>query len=459
MYQDTIAAIATPLGVGALGVVRLSGSGSESIVAGLFTRPLQDHRAVYGHLTDPETGSRVDEVMALLLSAPRSYTREDMVEVTCHGGPLVVQTVLGLLLRQGARLADPGEFTLRAFLNGRLDLAQAESVLDVIISKTPAGLRLAVDGLSGALSERVRALRGSLLEPLAYLTALVDFPEDEVGTIDVAPAMEQALNGIEALVATAGQGIIYRDGVRTAIIGRPNAGKSSLLNRLLGRDRAIVASVPGTTRDTLEEVANLRDIPFVFVDTAGIGDTVDQIERMGIERSRATADTADVVLFVVDLSRGWDTQDSELARELAGRRVFVVGNKADLPPAPWAVPSEGESQELALPAGAAGWPGQRVSALTGDGIDELAGSLRRFVLGAAVFDGSEPVVCNVRHRSALERAAGHVRDALRAHHDRLPADFITIDLTSAVEALGDITGEAAQPDLLDAIFSKFCIGK
>ncbi|MEK7214388.1 MAG: GTPase, partial [Chloroflexota bacterium] len=278
--------------------------------------------------------------------------------------------------------------------------------------------------------------------------------------IDVAPALGEALAGLDRLIATAGQGVIYRDGVRTAIIGRPNAGKSSLLNRLLGRDRAIVTSVPGTTRDTLEEVANIRDIPFVFVDTAGIGDSADQIERMGIERSRATAEAADVVLFVVDLSRPWDGQDSDLAGELADRRVFVVGNKADLPLASWAPPGGVQSPGFVLPPpGSAEWPSQRVSALTGAGIEELSDGLRRFVLTGRVFDGSEPVVSKVRHRAALERAAGHVRDAVEAHRKGLPADFITIDLTGAVQALGEITGETAQADLLDAIFSKFCIGK
>ncbi len=460
MYQDTIAAVATPLGTGALGVVRLSGTESGAIVSGLFTGRLRDHRAVYGHLVDPATGSAVDEVMALLLNAPRSYTREEMVELTCHGGPLVVQTALGLLLRQGARLAEPGEFTLRAFLHGRLDLAQAESVLDIITSKTPGGLRLAVDGLAGGLSGRVRALRAMLIEPLAYLTALVDFPEDEVEASDAAQAMDAALVGLGRLIATAGQGMIYRQGVRTAIVGRPNAGKSSLLNRLLGRDRAIVTAIPGTTRDTLEEVANIGDIPFVFVDTAGIADTVDPVERLGVERSRATLDTADVVLWVVDLSRPWDAQDDAIARELVGKRVFVVGNKRDLPPAPWAARFAGAPEGLPLPvAEAAAWPGQPVSALSGAGVDELEEKLRQFALSGEVFDGSEPVVSNIRHRSALERAAGHVKDALRAHHDGLPADFITIDLTSAVNALGEITGETAQADLLDAIFSKFCIGK
>ncbi|MBI2886129.1 MAG: tRNA uridine-5-carboxymethylaminomethyl(34) synthesis GTPase MnmE [Chloroflexi bacterium] len=446
MYQDTIAAIATPLGEAALGIVRLSGAQARPIAQRVFSGRLRDRRVVYGHLRDPATGELVDEAMATYLAAPRTYTREDMVDLSCHGSGLLLQRVLQLLLREGARAAEPGEFTLRAFLHGRIDLAQAEAVLDVIQARTQAGLQIALQALEGRLSERVRAVRRALLEPLAYCTALVDFPEDEVEPQDVAGQIAGALAELEGLLRTADQGMVYRQGVRAVLVGRPNVGKSSLLNRLLGRNRAIVTELPGTTRDTLEELANLHGVPFLLTDTAGITESDDPVERLGVERSRLALAAADLALLVLDASQPLEQRDYQLAELLDGRRALVVANKVDLPHVL-------RGDELGQ------WPWVWASALLGKGMEELEARLAALVLGGEVPPMQTPLVSNPRHKAALERALQHAAAALEGYRGGIPADLVTIDLTSAVAALGEITGETVEEDLLELIFSRFCVGK
>lgn len=468
MYQDTIVAIATPLGEGALGVVRMSGAQAYAIGKRVFRGRLRDHRVVYGRIRDPQGQGVMDEAMAVFLAAPRTYTREDMVEFTCHGGTLPLQRVLELLLREGARLAEPGEFTLRAFLNGRIDLAQAEAVLDVVQAKTQKGLDLALQGLEGRLSREVRAARAALLEPLAYLTALVDFPEDEVGHQEVVGPLEEVLQHLRALLSTADQGSVYRQGVRTAIVGCPNAGKSSLLNFLLGRERAIVTATPGTTRDTLEEVANIRGVPFLLIDTAGIRRPEDEVEHLGVERSRRSITAADLVLLVIDTSLPLDQATLDIAAALQDKAVLVVANKSDLPERLFddGCPDNSPALQpllraLRAPSGAFGdgWPCLRVSALTGAGMAELQEAMAGLVLGGQLPTSDVPFVTNPRHKAALSQASQHMAAGLESYQRGMPADFVTIDLTAAVQALGEITGENAEEDLLDLIFSKFCIGK
>ena len=345
MYDDTIAAIATPPGEGGIGTIRISGARAAEILAGLFVpasgktpavEEIESHRLVFGFVRDPETGERVDEVLAVLMRSPHSYTREDVVEIDCHGGVVPVQRVLGLCLREGARLAQPGEFTLRAFLNGRLDLAQAEAVLDVVRARTGEGLRLAVEQLAGGISSRVKGTRAKLLHALAHLEATIDFPEDDVPPADVSPELMDALDDLRALIASASTGIVLRQGVRTAIIGRPNVGKSSLLNALLRTERAIVTPIPGTTRDTLEEIANIRGVPLVLTDTAGLradDATNDPIERIGMDRTRRALGESDLALLVLDGSKKLATEDMELIREvkeLAPPMWLAVVNKSDL---------------------------------------------------------------------------------------------------------------------------------
>ncbi|MBT9160210.1 MAG: tRNA uridine-5-carboxymethylaminomethyl(34) synthesis GTPase MnmE [Dehalococcoidia bacterium] len=330
MYQDTIAAISTPIGEGGIRIVRLSGQDACSIATKLFDKRLSDRRLSYGHIIDPGTCEVVDEVLVAYMAAPHTYTREDIVEINCHGGIVPLQHILGLTLKLGARLAEPGEFTLRAFLNGRIDLSQAESVLDIVQARTQASLRLAVQGLGGRLSGQIRLIRNDLLSVLAYLTARIDFPEDEVEEQDALEPIKKAHFELDELIAGADVGIVYRQGVRTAIVGRPNVGKSSLLNRLLRENRAIVIPIPGTTRDTLEEVVNLEGVTFVLIDTAGITHSEDVIETLGVERSRKAIEQAALVLLVTDISEPLNAADFEVIELLDSRAVLVVGNKCDL---------------------------------------------------------------------------------------------------------------------------------
>jgi len=379
------------------------------------------------------------------MAAPHTYTREDIVEIDCHGGPLPLQRTLELMLRCGARMASPGEFTLRAFLNGRMDLAQAESVLDVVQAKTAAALRVAMQGVGGELSRSVKAVRTELMSVLAYLTARIDFPEDEIEEQAIVPQLERVRHTIAQLASSAAAGVVYRQGMRTAIVGRRNVGKSSLLNRLLRQSRAIVSPVAGTTRDTLEEVVNLRGVPFVLVDTAGIVESKDLVESLGVERSRRAIDQADFVLLVVDGGTPLTDTDDEIVAMLRDKAVLVVANKCDLP--------RGAGLDH-LP-----WEKVWASALTGEGLEELEERMVAAVLGGKVATSDELLVSNPRHKACLERAKSHVEQALAGMEAGMADDFITIDLTAAASALGEVTGETVSDELLETIFSSFCIGK
>ncbi len=485
MYSldDTIAAISTPIGEGGIGIVRMSGPEALTILQKIFIRgkgigdkeqayplTLIPYHLHYGHILDPETGEVVDEVLVSYMPAPHTYTREDVVEINCHGGIVPLRRILELCLRGGARLASPGEFTLRAFLNGRIDLAQAEAVLDIVRAKTEASLRVAVEQLDGHLSDQVRLIRSQLVDALAYLEASIDFPEDEIPERDIASDLEEARGLLGELLAHADQGIVYRQGIRTAIVGKPNVGKSSLLNALLRTSRAIVAPIPGTTRDTLEETLNLQGIPLVLVDTAGIiaddefsrlkgipleegrensSETEDVLTRLSIERSRKALAQADLALLVVDGSEPLSEADRETARLVGDRAAILVINKIDLPQA-----SDSGSPDL-LP----GAPRVRISALTGEGLEELEQAIVDTVFSGRVLASDALLVSNPRHKDALQRALDHLMAAQEAHRRGMPADFIAIGLTAAISALGEITGETVSEDLLEAIFSNFCVGK
>jgi tRNA modification GTPase len=511
MYSDTIVAIATPPGEGGIGTVRLSGPASAGILRAIFVSASQpneskvqnaldfdlvSHRLYYGHICDPATGDKVDEVLAVLMRAPHSYTREDVVEIDCHGGAVPLQRVMGLCLREGARLAQPGEFTLRAFLNGRLDLAQAEAVLDVVKARTNEGLKLAVEQLGGGVSARVKGIRARLLHALAHLEATIDFPEDDVPPADVSPDLLPALDDLRALVASASTGIVLRQGLRTAIAGRPNVGKSSLLNALLRTDRAIVTPIPGTTRDTLEEVANVRGVPLVLTDTAGLrahADTTDPVERIGIDRTRRALSEADLVLMVFDGSQELAPGDLEVIRACeagAGEPLPGVGGRGSGVGEPLPGVGGPGSENMASPKAPTSGPlsptpviavinksdlPQRIdldrlgellgdtamvpaSATEPDGTARLEEHLAQLVLsGKAVHsrDGGTTIT-SLRHRDALQRAEDHVQAALASIEAAMPAAFVAVDLHAALSDLGEITGETAGEDLLDAIFRNFC---
>ena len=454
MYNDTIAAIATPVGEGGIGIVRLSGPDALPILRGLF-RPSRGSEVYrpqqmrYGRLVDG-MGRTIDEGLAVYFRAPRSYTREDVVEIHCHGGALPLRRTLELALGAGARLAEPGEFTLRAFLNGRVDLAQAEATLDLIQARTQTALSLALDQLGGRLSREVKAARDRVLHSLAYVTALVDFPEDDVPEEEVIAPLRGARETIEGLYRSADQGIIFRYGARVVLVGRPNAGKSSLLNALLQVDRAIVTPVAGTTRDTLEETANFEGVPVVLIDTAGITETDDPVERIGVERSRRALAAADLLLLVLDRSEPLTEEDAAIAVLTHSKPTLVVLNKTDCPTV--LDPGALVSAHPTVRATAA------VSAATGDGVGALAITVAQTLLAGSPITGTA-LVTNPRHRDALARAMTEIRDAIEGLEHGMPIDLAAVHLTVVVQALGEITGESVGEDLLAEIFSRFCIGK
>ena len=473
--DDTIAAIATPPGVGGIGIVRLSGPEAFAIGNLLFkgsarrdrsSSPPASHLLTHGHVIDPAGGERIDEVLAVFMRAPHTYTREDVVEFQAHGGPLILRRVLDLTLAAGARGARPGEMTLRAFLNGRLDLAQAEAVMALIGAESEAGRRQALLQLEGELSERVQRARTAAMGALARIEASIDFPDEEVPPPDVdelAQLIADAGTEVARLLEGAERGRIVREGLRVAIVGRPNVGKSSLLNALLGTPRAIVTPISGTTRDTIEERANIGGILVELVDTAGLTSSIDPIESIGVERSRAAARAADLLLLVLDSSLPLQELDRDAAAELrelslggasadgaAGPAVLLVLNKADLPQ----VVDERQAQTL--------WPSARVEAsstLSSDGIVAVQQAIVGLALGSPRARGSESLVASVRHADALRRSALHLDAAAETLASDLPLDFVSIDLRAALEALGEITGETATGELLDRIFAEFCIGK
>jgi len=460
MLLDTIAALATAAGPASVAIVRVSGPEAVAVAECLFRSPAGrvpavplgaagSHRAHVGWLVDPTTEARVDQALVLVMRGPRSFTGEDVVELQTHGGAAATR-VLELVLAQGVRLAAPGEFTKRAFLQGRLDLAQAEAVADVVDARSERALSLALAQLEGRLSRDVAATRAALVGLLARLEAAIDFP-DEVE--DVAPDEAVALlagahGDVGAVLATAHEGEVVREGVALTIVGRPNAGKSSLLNALVGRERAIVTAVPGTTRDVLEEGLVLGGVAFRVADTAGIRETADPVEAIGVARSRAALAAAGVVLLVVDLVAGVGELELALAAEAGGRPLVVVGNKLDA----WGGPGDAAGVLAALP----GRP-VLVSAATGEGLAALRRLLPEVAL--AGLEAPSPVAINARHRQCLARAHGHLAEALGSARAGLPADFLAIDVKAAIAALGEVTGDAITEDVIEEVFRRFCVGK
>jgi tRNA modification GTPase len=483
LRTDTITAVATPPGEGGLALIRVSGPEARDVAARVFrSRSGADPTAFpgysvhYGLFVDPATGEIADDGLLTTFRAPHSYTGEDTVELACHGGRATTARVLRLTLEAGARLAEPGEFTQRAFLNGRLDLAQAEAVADMVRARTEAARRVARQQLDGALSRTVIALKDELIGILAAIEVTIDFSE-EVGELEYAPLgrrLASVREGLERLLATAERGRILREGLRVAIVGRPNVGKSSLLNALLRTDRAIVTPIAGTTRDLLEESANVRGVPLVLIDTAGMRETADLVERIGVERAEAAASAGDVALLVVDASAGVTPEDRALGQRLVdieAHGILVAINKQDLVTTARA---EAIVEETRHAFAALAHAVLLVSAQTGAGLERLESALVESALstetGAVTADGpstafsmaeaSETVlVASARHRQALENARSSVCEAERTVCARLPGDFIAIDVRGALDALGQITGETVTEDIIHRIFHDFCVGK
>jgi tRNA modification GTPase len=454
-HKDTIAAISTPLGEGGIGIVRISGAAAEEVARSIFSRlpsgGFESHRFYYGNICDPEAGYLVDEALLVLMRAPRSYTCEDVVELHCHGGYLIVQKVLALVLRVGARLAEPGEFTKRAFLNGRIDLLQAEAVIEVIRGKTEAALALAQHQREGLLSSRIMVIRDAIVTALAFIEAYLDFPEDDIdppGMDEIGTAVGASLSHIEELLHSFQQGRILREGVSVLIVGKPNVGKSSLLNTLLREKRAIVTSVPGTTRDIIEEVVNIDGLPVTLLDTAGIRDSGDEVELEGMQRALDKIPLADLILFVVDLSQPFSDEDELILQNISARPFLVVANKADLPAV------------LQVPTGVLSAPLVRISARDGQGIDALRTAIfTQFVQGVALDGRDFTALSQARHRDALQRAKERLISFQANFIDHIPLEVLAVDLRDALTALGEVTGETTPDAILDQIFSRFCIGK
>jgi tRNA modification GTPase len=469
LTSDTIAAIATPPGEGGIAIIRISGPDALAIGARLFRRrgaagpsTYPGYTVHYGRFEDGETGEVVDDGLLTVFRAPRSYTGEDTVELSCHGGGATTARLLRSALRAGARLAEPGEFTQRAFLNGRLDLAQAEAVADVIRARTETAQRMARRQLDGDLSRAVRQQRDELIGILAAIEVTIDF-SDEVGELEYAPLLERIATvrgAVERLLATADRGRILREGLRVALIGRPNVGKSSLFNALLRANRAIVTEMPGTTRDRLEESANIGGVPLVLIDAAGLRQTDDVVERAGVELAETALRQSDIVLFVLDAVEGVTAGDRDVAerlRAIPSERILTVLNKRDAVAEEAVAAAEHEARELVETAGVIA-----VSALTAAGLPELERSLLALALGGDT-DGAvgaeSVVVSSVRHREALEAACNSLCEAERTAEQQLPGDFIAIDARGALDALGLITGETVTDDIVHRIFRDFCVGK
>ena len=456
--DDTIAAISTPVGLGGIGIVRLTGSKATSIADGIFRSrngaglsASPSHRMIYGRIIDPADGKAVDEGLVTLMWAPNTYTREDVVEINCHGGMVAVRSILELVLQQGARLADPGEFTKRAFLNGRLNLDQAEAVLDIITAKTAEGMRIAGEQLQGALTKKLAEIRVRLIATSASVEAYLDFPEEDIepsAKEDIQGRLTATITEIRGLSKTFDEARFFRDGLSIAIVGRPNVGKSSLLNALLQKDRAIVTALPGTTRDLIEDYLNINGLPVRITDTAGIRNSEEVIEQEGVRRSLQAIGHADFVVALFDGSEPLRQEDYELLTVISGKHVVAVINKADLP------------QKITLDhVIAGGMPHLHLSAVTGKGVEELKQHIFAAHLGGWKEERDGVVVTNLRHKSALDRAAGSLENAAALLSRGEPLELFSIEVRDALDRIGEITGAITTDDILDAIFSSFCIGK
>ena len=457
MRTDTIAAIATAMSSSGIGIIRISGEDAVTIIEKIFRMKngkklseMPTHTIHYGHICDGE--EVIDEVMVLLMCGPKSYTREDTVEIDCHGGVYVMRRVLETVIRYGARPAEPGEFTKRAFLNGRIDLSQAESVIDVIHAKNEFALKSSMKQLSGSVSNAIKEIRGTVLHEIAFIESALDDPEHI--SLDGYPEqlqgiVEEVSGKIEKLLSTSDNGKILKEGISTVIVGKPNAGKSSLLNTLLGEERAIVTDIAGTTRDVLEEQINLNGIILNIIDTAGIRDTEDVVEKIGVDKAKKYVKGADLIIYVVDSSTALDENDFEIMELLRDKTAVVLMNKSDLQPVTTAEEVKSHLDKTVI----------SISAKEQVGIDTLEETIKELFFHGEVTFNDEVYITNIRHKTALQEALNSLHLVVQSIRDGMPEDFYSIDLMNAYEELGSIVGEAVEDDLVNEIFSKFCMGK
>ena len=457
MGTDTIAAIATAMTSSGIGIVRISGDEAVSITDRIFEmknqKKLEDmptHTIHYGHIHDGD--EVIDEVMVVLMREPKSYTREDTVEIDCHGGVYVMKRILETVIKYGARPAEPGEFTKRAFLNGRIDLSQAESVIDVINSKNEFALKSSLSQLSGSVSEKIKEIRGTVLHEIAFIESALDDPEHI--SLDGYPEklsgiVSDVIKKIDKLLANSDNGKMLKEGISTVIVGKPNAGKSSLLNSLVGEEKAIVTDIAGTTRDVLEEQINLNGILLNIIDTAGIRDTEDVVEKIGVERAKKYLNNADLVIYVVDTSTALDENDHEIMELLKDRHAIVLLNKSDLSPVTTVEDIRKHLDKKMI----------SISAKEQTGMDDLEETIKEMFFSGEVTFNDEVYITNIRHKTALQEARNSLNLVVQSILDGMPEDFYSIDLMNAYEELGNIIGESVEDDLVNEIFSKFCMGK
>jgi tRNA modification GTPase len=459
LNHDTIAAIATPAGQAGIGIIRISGPRAETIARSIFkpekpVNTFQSHRLYLGHLVDPHSGQMIDQVLLSFMEAPHTYTREDVVEINSHSGYVLLDQILQIVLREGARLAKPGEFTFRAFINGRIDLTQAEAIVDLINSKSERGLQIASQQIKGALREEIDRLRQRALDILAQVEVAIDFPDEEEGLFpgeQSAAIMEKdIITTIQRIIARHDERKVWLDGINTVILGRVNAGKSSLLNRLLNEERALVTPVPGTTRDVVEAMVRMEGVPLRLMDTAGFRKGRGRVEQLGIDLTKRKMKEADLSLVLIDQSRPLNQDDLEILAATKHKRSLVVLNKIDLPR---------KAEPESLNAATRGVPVVKISALTGEGIDVLRKAIRDLVLAGRADALETPIVPNLRHATALSAAGESFKKAYQNMKQGLPLEIIATDLQAGLDSLGEITGETSNEEVLDRIFSQFCIGK
>lgn len=459
--DDTIVAISTPLGEGGIGIIRLSGSSSVEIVEKIFKSPknktlseLKSHRIIYGFIIDPVSQKRIDEVLITLMKAPYSYTREDVVEINCHSGMITLKRILEIVIQSGARLAEPGEFTKRAFLNGRIDLTQAEAVIDLIRSKTDESRRIALEQLQGGLYQKITEIRDRLVGICAHIEAYIDFPEDEIETSskeEIIESINKICIELKNMLKTYEEAKFFREGLATAIVGRPNVGKSSLLNALLMKDRAIVTPIPGTTRDIIEEYLNIKGLPLRIMDTAGIREVEDSAEKEGVRRSLKSIENADLVIAIFDCSQSLSKEDEEVIEKVKNKNTIYVLNKCDLP----AVTNKETLNKYLQVKNKI----LLISAVKALGLEELKENIFENCLKDWAEERQGVVISNIRHKINIEKSVSAIERAISALTENQPIEIISIELREALDALGEIVGFITTEDILDKIFSEFCIGK
>ncbi|MCI6992279.1 MAG: tRNA uridine-5-carboxymethylaminomethyl(34) synthesis GTPase MnmE [Clostridiales bacterium] len=449
--EDTIAAIATAYGEGGIGIIRISGEDSRDILRKIFTGKIESRRLSYGKIVDEN--EHIDEVLAVYMKGPKTYTGEDVVEINCHGSMVALRKTLALVLSKGARMAEPGEFTKRAFLNGRLDLSQAEAVIDVIKAKSDRSFDVAISQLEGSLSKRIEKIRQALLDLLVEVTVNIDYPDEDIEIMTYDKARDclcNIRNMIGELLATSGSGRMIREGIRIAIVGKPNVGKSSLMNCLLRESRAIVTEIPGTTRDTIEEAVSIRNLPVYLIDTAGIRDTDDTVEKIGIEKTKEAFNNADYIILVVDGSRPLTSEDEEIISYVRGRRALVLLNKRDL------------GAEVTVDVISEKLPDCDIieTALSkGEGLTEIEDNIESLVYGGQISQGESLMVNNVRHIDLLKHADSAAGDALSLLEIMEPLDIVEIDIRNAYDFLGEIVGDTVSDEIINEVFARFCLGK